>query len=266
MASKTSAQSSIERAIGPDLVHRPRERHAAVAAHPAEGRSQARGAAGPAGRDDAAERLAADGEADQSRGGRRGRAGRRAARARRGSHGLRVLPPNHWSPIARAPSGQLGHQHGAGFLEPGRDRGLLVDHPVLELRGAPGRRIARVGDQVLGAPGNAVQRPAILARGDLGVGLRGLLERQILGERDDALQQRVEPLEPAEIELRQLGRAELAGADQGRKLGDRQERQSLVRVGPPKCGRCRSAWPGCGRPPGRPQPGAGTNASAGGTS
>ena len=44
--------------------------------------------------------------------------------------------------------------------------------------------------------------------------------------------QRVEPLEPVEVELRQLGRADLPRADQGRQLGDRQEGQLLVRVGP----------------------------------
>ena len=44
--------------------------------------------------------------------------------------------------------------------------------------------------------------------------------------------QRVEPLEPVEIELRQLGRADLPAPDQARELGDRQERELLGRAGP----------------------------------
>ena len=54
--------------------------------------------------------------------------------------------------------------------------------------------------------------------------------------------QRVEPLEPGEIELGQLGRAHLPAPDQGRELGDRQEGELLGGAGPP--GR-RSVSAGC---------------------
>ena len=55
-----------------------------------------------------------------------------------------------------------------------------------------------------------MQRPAIRAGGDLLVGLGGLLEREVLGEGHDALEQRVKPLEAVEIQFRQLHRAYLA--------------------------------------------------------
>ena len=93
----------------------------------------------------------------------------------RGSQGLRVRPPNHWSPIASAPSDSLATMHGAGLLEPSRHGRLDVDHPVLERRRAPGRRVSGIGDQVLRSPGNAVQRPAILAGGDFLIGLAPLV-------------------------------------------------------------------------------------------
>src|SRR5439155_20488986 len=50
-----------------ELVHAPRERHAAVAADAAKRRPQAAGRAAAARRDDAAERFAADGETDETR-------------------------------------------------------------------------------------------------------------------------------------------------------------------------------------------------------
>ena len=51
----------------PDLVHRPRQRHRAVAADAAVGRAQADDAVGDRGRDDRAERFGADREADAAR-------------------------------------------------------------------------------------------------------------------------------------------------------------------------------------------------------
>ena len=162
----------------------------------------------------------------------------------RGSHGLRVRPPNQRSPMASAPSDSLATSTAPASSSRAATVALPVDHPVLERRRAPGGRIARIGDQVLGPPGNAVQRTAIMARGDLPIGLRRLLEREVLGERHDALQQRVEPLEPLEIKLRQLGRADLPASDQGRQLDDRQERELFRRVGPADDAASRPASPG----------------------
>ena len=75
-----------------------------------------------------------------------------------------------------------------------------------------------------------MQRAAIVARGDLAIGLGRLLERDVLGERHDALQERIESLEPLEIKLGQLGRAHLAASDQGRELDDREEGELPPRI------------------------------------
>ena len=108
--------------------------------------------------------------------------------------------------------------------------------------------------------------PRILAGGDLGVGRGRLLERQLLGERDHALEQRVEPLEPAEVELRQLGGAHLARADQADSSVTVRNASSSSEPGRLSEGSDRSpAWlrftPAAGL-----SPGAGLNDRAGGTS
>ena len=59
-------------------------------------------------------------------------------------------------------------------------------HLILVGRRAPGGLDAFGREQILRAPRNAVQRSAILAGLDLGIGIRGLLERELLGERDHA--------------------------------------------------------------------------------
>ena len=71
-----------------------------------------------------------------------------------------------------------------------------------------------------------------MPRGNLAVGLGRLLERKIFGERDDALQHRVESLEPLEVKLGQLDRADLARSDQRGELDDRQERELFRRARP----------------------------------
>ena len=54
-----------------------------------------------------------------------------------------------------------------------------------------------------------MKHAAILARRDLSIGLRRLLECNVFRERHHALEQRIEPLEPLEIKLGQLHRAHL---------------------------------------------------------
>ena len=72
----------------PNLVHRPAERHGAVAADAPVGGAQPGDAVGDRGRDDRAERLGADREADQSGGRGCTRTGRRSARAALGVPGI----------------------------------------------------------------------------------------------------------------------------------------------------------------------------------
>ena len=53
--------------------------------------------------------------------------------------------------------------------------------------GAPGRGDVGGVEEVFCAPGDAVERAAVLAGGDLGVGGFGLGERMVAGEGDDAV-------------------------------------------------------------------------------
>ena len=81
-------------------------------------------------------------------------------------------------------------QHGAGLAQPHDDLGVLVDDAGLEVGGAPGRRHALGREEVLHAVGQAVQRTAVLAGLDLGVGLRRLGPRLLLHDRHGAQQRR----------------------------------------------------------------------------
>ena len=101
-------------------------------------------------------------------------------------HGLRVVPPNQTSPQASSPSVSLATSTAPAALEPLDDRRVLVDDLVAERPGAPGRAVAAHREEVLGAPRDAVQRPARAAGGELAVHLLGAFERRLLDERDDA--------------------------------------------------------------------------------
>ncbi len=135
---------------------------------------------------------------------------------RRGSQGLRVIPPCQRSPCARAPMLSLATRTAPASSSRAATVAFSVMHLIPKRHCAPGGRVAGVGDQVLGAPGDAVQRAAINPGGDLGVGLAGLLERQVFGQGHHGLEERVEALEPGEVELGQLGGRDLPGPDQAR--------------------------------------------------
>src|SRR5207302_366309 len=90
---------------------------------------------------------------------------------------------------------------------------------------APLRRIPGNGDDVLAAPRNAVQRPAVLARRDLAVRLLRLMQGEVVGEGDDEVQQRVVAVKPIETHARQLDRRDLARFDEMSEVRDRPERR-----------------------------------------
>jgi hypothetical protein len=92
-----------------------------------------------------------------------------------------VVPPKPDISLRELAEGELGDQDGAGRVEPLHHGRGGIEHLVPEEGRSPGGGIARYRQQVLGTPRNAVQRPAILARLDLGVGRRGLAERPLLG-------------------------------------------------------------------------------------
>ena len=99
---------------------------------------------------------------------------------------------------------ELGDEHGPRIFQPLGDRRFHVDDAVPILRGAPGRGIARIGDDVLDSPRDSVQRSTIFFLSQFTVGLLRLFDREVVHEGDDALEQRIVAVKPVEIELRQF--------------------------------------------------------------
>src|ERR1700734_3012424 len=65
-------------------------------------------------------------------------------------------------------------------------------------------------EKILRSPGNAVQRSAVVAGSDLLVSFLGLCERQLTRQCNDAVQLRIEFLEPFPINTREPARRELS--------------------------------------------------------
>jgi len=98
-------------------------------------------------------------------------------------------------------AGLVGFAPGSETLGHG---GLHRDRLVLVRLGAPRGLVPRIGDQVLGPPGDPVQWAAITAGSNFSIGVAGLLQRQLLGQRDDTVQHGVELLQAIQVELGQL--------------------------------------------------------------
>ena len=170
-----------------------------------------------------------DRKADQTGRRRRARAGRRAAGPLFGVPGVSRAAPEPAIPGRQRTHGQLGDKDGPGVPQPAVDGGVGVDRPVLVGRGPPGGPGPAHGQQVLGAPGDPVERPPIGAGGNLLVGLPRLTAGQLLGEAHHTAQGRVVLLQTREIELGQLGRPDLSGLHQPGEMAQREKRQ--VRIG-----------------------------------
>ena len=100
-------------------------------------------------------------------------------------------PPNQQSPCASAPIDSLATSTAPASSSRSTTVASKSKHLVSIGLGAPGRRDALGGEQVLGAPGNAVQRAAIPAGArSPRRPARACSERQFLGERDHAVQLR----------------------------------------------------------------------------
>ena len=93
--------------------------------------------------------------------------------------------------------------------------------------GPPCRQDAFGGKQILRAPRDAVERTFVSSRPNLFVGLRCLCQREILGERHDVVQLRADSLEPIEIHLRQLCRADVAPSQKRCERGHGHEGEVL---------------------------------------
>ena len=82
--------------------------------------------------------------------------------------------------------GELGHvelaqQHRSGLFQAGDDGGVVPGHEVVEHRGAAGGANALGVHLVFDRDGHAVERAAILAAGNLRLGVPGCLPRQVGG-------------------------------------------------------------------------------------
>ena len=75
-------------------------------------------------------------------------------------------------------------------------------------------------EEILCAPGDAVERAAVVAGGDFGVGGFGLGEGVVASEGDDAVQFGVEALDAFEIDVDEMGAFELPGLDPVREMVD----------------------------------------------
>ena len=143
---------------------------------------------------------------------------------------------------------ELRDEDRAGVAQPLDDGGVVVEDLILKRAGAPRRRDALGREQVLRAPGDAVKRPSVSAGADLAIGLRRLRQREILGQRDDAVQLRPVLLQPIEVHLRQsvdeTSRRWSSGAS---AVTGRKARSSIERPDAPAAGERRpSLRAGCG--------------------
>ena len=77
--------------------------------------------------------------------------------------------------------------------------------------------------------GTPCSGPRYLPGRDLGVGLRGFGARRVVHEGDDAIERRIEPLEPLEVDVRDARRREFARLDERGDAVRRQEREVFVR-------------------------------------
>ena len=206
-----------------NLVERVARRHDAVAADPSEGGTEPHDPATDRRRQDRTAGIGADGEADETGGGS-------AAGTRRGSTRSLLGVPR----VVRAAAEplvsegelagrELGDQHRSSRVEPLDDGRIEVEHLVLERRGAPGGPVAVHGDDVLGAPRDAVERAPVPTRGDLLVGLARLLERSLRSQRHDAVEHRIQPLQPLQVHPGQFDGAHLPGLDQPGEMRHRPE-------------------------------------------
>ena len=216
---------------GAKLVERPAERHRPRARHATVCGAQAGNATAHGGTHNAPAGFAADGKGDEA-GRRRGTGpGARAGRAfleKPRVHGLAAEPDVIERERAKA---ELCDQDRASVLQAFHHRGVGGRHAIPEWLGAPcGRDVGGV-EQILHAKRNAVQRAAVLALRDLGVGLFCLGQGNVARERDDAMELLVELGDSCQVDICQALGAQLAMLDPARELRDRGKGDVIVARG-----------------------------------
>src|SRR5262249_48314349 len=156
------------------------------------GRTQAIHSAAHARCHDAASGLAADTEADQSRGGRSARSGTGARSAFVEIPRIHCLTAEPNVVQCQSTETELRDQYSASIVQLLHDGCIAFWDAIAERLGSIRGADPCCVEQILSSPRNAVQRPAILAGGDLFVRLLSLLEGEILGDRDDTAKLGVE--------------------------------------------------------------------------
>ena len=151
-----------------------------------------------------------------------------------------VWPPNQMSLSASAPEAQLGNQHGSRVVQALHHHGILRGHTIAIWFGAVGSGNSGGIQQIFSAPWDAVQRAAIMSRGDLAIGLLGLRQGKIARKSDDAAQFGIEAIQPVKVQVGEPLGSELACFDPARKVGERSEGDVHV-VGGKRDGRARGA-------------------------
>jgi hypothetical protein len=137
-----------------------------------------------------------------------------------GSHGFMVWPPNQMSFSASAPRLSLAISTApAAFRRATTARRRR--HAVAIEFGAPGGGDAFRVEQVLHAVGNAVQRSAVAAGGDLAVGLARLRQRVLGRQRDHARRRGRRRRDARQVDAGQALGGQRARLDPARQLRDR---------------------------------------------
>ncbi len=206
---------------GAKLVERPAESHGAVAGNAAVCGTKSGDAATHAGAYDAAAGLTADGKSNQASSGRRAgtSAGSRCTFFQQPwVHGLAAEP---YVVERKRAQTQLGDQNCAGIIEPLYNGCVSGGNAITKWLRAVGSGNAGGIEQILAAPGNPVQRPAIFSRSNFLVGLLGLRQRMITGQCDHAMQFGIEALKPVEINIGEPDGSELALFHPARQMRER---------------------------------------------
>ena len=225
----TSQQRRVEHGApaGAGLIERARQRHQAVAGHPAVCRFGPHGARHRGGLANRASRVGAGGQRCLEAGQDRGRtatgpAGDPFQVPRVAGRPIgRVLGRRTHRELVHIGLAEDGH---AGGLDPGDDRALVGRHPALENLGAAGGGHARRGHDVLDGDGNTGQHGQLVTGGPACVnGPRGC--QGALGvDMQVGMDGRIHLRGALQMRLRDLDRGDLprgqAGSEFGRAGGD----------------------------------------------
>ena len=214
-----------------EFVERPAESHRAGARDAAVRGTQAGDAATHAGRNDAAAGFAADGKADESCGGGCTRASTGAGSAFFGEPGIYGLAAEPDVVERERAEAELGDEDRTGSVKALDDGGVVFGNAIAERFGAISGGNAGGVEKIFSAPGDSVERTAVLPCRDFGVGLLGLLQGEIFRERDDAEKFGIKFFEASEINLREALGGDLFCFDPTRKMGDGRKGNRIVVLG-----------------------------------